>query len=131
MREVGVFRRETETGIPVLLDQVVREGFLEEVTLKEALGLMSVEYRKHIPGGEPSRCKALGRARKSLAGLSTHKWGQFPSEMAMVQFIASSPQKGILGKPLTPNGFFPCCSWGWIQSQEAKGFYTSPPYVGS
>lgn len=38
VREVGVFRRETETGIPVPLDQVVREGFLEEVTLKEALG---------------------------------------------------------------------------------------------
>lgn len=38
VRETGVFRRETETGSPVLSDQVVREGFLEEVTLKEALG---------------------------------------------------------------------------------------------
>lgn len=37
VREVAVFRRETETGTPVLLDQVVREGFLEEGTLEEAL----------------------------------------------------------------------------------------------
>lgn len=38
VREMGVFRRETETGSPVLSDQEVRESFLEEVTLKEALG---------------------------------------------------------------------------------------------
>lgn len=43
MREVWVFRRETEIRSPVLSDQVVTEGFLEEVTLKEAWGLG--EYR--------------------------------------------------------------------------------------
>lgn len=77
--------------------------------------------------GDPAWAKALERARKTLAGKSTHKWSQLPSEMAVAQFTVSSPQTVILGKPLTPRGNFPHCSWAWMQSQEAIGFYQKPP----
>lgn len=67
------------------------------------------------------------RARKSLAGMATHQWSHFLSEMAVAQAEASSPQRVTEGEPPNPTASFLTALGGRVHSQEATGLYSPDP----